>query len=1066
MFKELDKQVELENKLIKEYEEENLLGAVLENNKDKEKFVFFEGPPTANGKPGIHHVIARTLKDSICRYKSMKGYYVKRKAGWDTHGLPVEIEVEKNLDIHTKKEIEDFGIARFNEECRNSVFKYESMWRDMTKKMGYMIDLDDPYITLDNDYIESVFNIIKKFFDKGLIYEGHKILPYCPRCGTGLASHEVSLGYKEVKTNTVVVAFKRKNKDEYFLAWTTTPWTLLSNVSLSVGKDMKYIKARMLSEDELKQKNNVDEIKDDRVKNFGNKILYVSKGLADSVLGNYEILEELKGSDLEKIEYEQLLDFINIDDYKKPNQNSLFITLADYVKETDGTGIIHTAPAFGEDDYNTGVKYNLPVVNPVDEEGKYKEGPFKGRFVLEEGLDVEIIKVLASKGVLFSKEKFEHNYPFCWRCQTPLIYYSKPSWYIKVTDFKDELIKNNDTVNWFPDFIGEKRFSNWLLNLNDWAISRSRYWGTPLMIFRCDKCGELKVLGSRKDIEENNINENLDVKNMDLHRPYVDDIVLKCKCGSELRRVPDVLDCWFDSGAMPFAQYHFPFENEEEQKNQFPADFICEGIDQTRGWFYSLLVIGTFVKGVAPYKNVLVNDLILDKDGKKMSKSKGNAVDPFLLFEKYGADIIRFYLLFTSPAWAPTKFDEDGVKEVISKFFSTLRNSYQFFSLYANIDKVDTKTLENISLKDIKENKNTLDLFILSKLNNLIKNYEENFDSYYHIRVLENLLTFLDEDFSNWYIRRSRTRFFSKGLDNDKMAAYKTTYIVLTTFVKLLAPISPFISDEIFKKLTLKKSVHLEIFDKADDDLIDNKLEELMSRSRTICTLARSIRERENIKVRQPIKEIMLSEELKENFESYLDIIKEEINVKEVNFIKNIEEFVNFKIVPNFKTAGKVLGKHINEFMEYLSNVNTPKFINEFESFGVLKLEFGGEFFEIKKDYFEVKLESKSGFSQEASDNIIVILDTKITDELREEGLVREFISKVQQTRKNLKLDILDRIEIYYECKDENCIKTINKFCEQISNETLANNIFNESNDGEIFDLNGVDVKIVIIKSS
>lgn len=635
--------------------DEDLLGKCVTLREGRPLFIFYEGPPTANGKPGIHHVIARTLKDSVCRYKTMRGFKVTRKAGWDTHGLPVEIEVEKQLGFDGKQDIEKYGIKEFNEKCKKSVFKYEEMWRDMTHRMGFLIDMDDPYITLDNDYIETCWWIINKFFKEGLIYEGHNILPYCPRCGTGLASHEVAQGYKEVKVLTLTAKFKRKDADEYFLAWTTTPWTLAANVALTVGPDVDYVKARMTSGDEE-----------------GN-VFYVAGVLADKVLGegSYEVIEEMKGRDLEYIEYEQLMPFC------KPDRKGFFVTCADYVTVEDGTGIVHTAPAFGEDDYQTGRKYDLPVVNPVDEEGKYTETPWKGRFIVEDGLAIEILKYLADEGKVFSKEKMVHNYPHCWRCGTPLVYYAKPGWYIEMSRLKDQLVKNNDSVNWFPDYVGEKRFGNWLADVKDWAISRDRYWGTPIPVWRCE-CGHLECVGSRKELAEKAV-ENID-ESIELHRPYVDDVHIVCPdCGRHMNRIPEVMDCWFDSGAMPFAQRHFPFENEEKFDTEFfPADFICEGIDQTRGWFYSLMAISTLVKGCAPYRNVLVNDLILDKDGKKMSKHIGNTVDPFELFDKYGADATRWYLMHVSPAWSPTRFDEEGLKEIVSKFFGTLRNVYNF----------------------------------------------------------------------------------------------------------------------------------------------------------------------------------------------------------------------------------------------------------------------------------------------------------------------------------------------------------------------------------------------------
>ncbi|NLN41890.1 MAG: isoleucine--tRNA ligase, partial [Clostridiales bacterium] len=716
---------ESEKKIAEFWEEIDILQKSIDSREGKKPFIFYEGPPTANGRPGIHHVISRTLKDIVCRYKTMTGHQVKRKAGWDTHGLPVEIEVEKQLGLKNKQEIEEYGIEKFNQKCRESVFTYEKQWREMTKRMGYEIDLDNPYITLDNDYIETEWWILDKFFKEGYIYEGHKILPYCSRCGTGLASHEVAQGYKEIKTDTVYVKFKRKDADEYFLVWTTTPWTLASNVALTVNPEETYLKIRHKGE-----------------------VYYVVKPLVQQVVGeDYEVIEEIKGKELEYVEYEQLMPFVSVPEGKK----AFIVTLADYVTVEDGTGIVHTAPAFGEDDYNTGVRYDLPVLQPVDEDGKYIETPWKGTFVMD--ADPEIIRWLAEEGKLFRKQKVAHNYPHCWRCQTPLLYYAKPSWYIEMTRLKEKLIENNNNVEWYPSFVGEKRFGNWLENLNDWAISRSRYWGTPLNIWRCE-CGHDESIGSRKELVERAI-ENID-ETIELHRPYVDEVHLECpKCGGTMTRVKDVIDCWFDSGSMPFAQHHYPFENKENFDELFPADFICEGIDQTRGWFYSLIAISTFVKGVSPYKRVLVNDLILDKEGKKMSKSRGNTVDPFELFDEYGADALRWYLIYVSPPWVPTRFDIDGLKEVVSKFFVTIKNVYNFFTLYANTDNLDPREFF-VDYKDRPE----LDRWILSKYNNLKKTVEEDMEAYDLTRAVRRIQDFANEDLSNWYIRRSRRRFW------------------------------------------------------------------------------------------------------------------------------------------------------------------------------------------------------------------------------------------------------------------------------------------------------------------
>ena len=1007
------------------WEKEDLLHRCVSTREGNESFIFYEGPPTANGRPGIHHVIARTLKDSVCRYKTMPGYAVKRKAGWDTHGLPVEIEVEKQLNMSGKQDIEKYGIKEFNEKCKESVFTYESMWREMTKRMGYLIDLDNPYITLDNNYIETGWWIIKEFFKAGLVYEGHKILPYCPRCGTGLASHEVAQGYKEVKVNTITAKFKRKDADEYFLAWTTTPWTLASNVSLTVGPDVDYVKVKMTAGDEK------------------GKVFYAAKVLADKVLGadNYEIIEEMKGKDLEYIEYEQLMPFI------KPDKKAFFVTCADYVTIEDGTGIVHTAPAFGEDDYNTGRRYDLPVVNPVDEQGKYTDTPWAGRFVMEEGLDIDIIKWLAAEDKIFAKEKMELNYPHCWRCGTPLVYYAKPSWYIEMTKLKDQLVANNNTVNWFPDFVGEKRFGNWLENVNDWAISRNRYWGTPIPIWRCE-CGHLECIGSRAELVEK-AQENI-TEDIELHRPYVDDVHLTCpECGKPMTRIPEVMDCWFDSGAMPFAQQHYPFENREKfDEEMFPADFICEGIDQTRGWFYSLMAISTFIKGKAPYKNVLVNDLILDKNGKKMSKSKGNTVDPFQLFDKYGADATRWYLLHVSPAWSPTKFDEDGLIEIVSKFFGTLKNVYNFFALYSNQDNLDPALLEVAYDK-----RPELDRWIISKYNNLIKEVTEDMDRYDHMKSVRKIQEFVNEDLSNWYIRRARRRFWAEELDEDKKSVYATTYEVLVGISKMIAPFAPFIADEIYINLTGEESVHLAYFPKADESLIDNKVEERMDLVRTLVGLGRGTREKERIKVRQPLSEILVDGKYQAVIEDLTPLIMEELNVKKVIFENKLDEYMNYALKPNFKVAGPVLGKNIKAFGGALAKADAADVVAKLEVDGKIVMEIGGENVEITDEMVDVKISAKDGFAVAMENNVFTILDTTVTPELAEEGLAREIVSKIQQLRKQNDYEMMDNIKIYVEADDE--VKAaVESYKDYIMNETLAVSI-EDKNGLDTFDING-----------
>ena len=1032
MFKNLSEKpiAELQNEQADLWEKEDLLHRCVTTRKGNDSFVFFEGPPTANGRPGIHHVIARALKDSVCRYKTMKGFEVKRKAGWDTHGLPVEIEVEKQLKMSGKQDIEKYGIKEFNEKCKESVFSYESLWRDMTKRMGYIIDLDNPYITLDNNYIESCWWILKEFFKAEMIYEGHKILPYCPRCGTGLASHEVAQGYKEVKVLTLTAKFKRVDADEYFLAWTTTPWTLASNVSITVGPDVDYVKVKMTEGDEE-----------------GN-VFYVAKLLANKVLGEgkYEVLAEMKGKDLEYMEYEQLMPFV------KPEKKAFFVTCADYVTISDGTGLVHTAPAFGEDDYNTGRRYDLPVVNPVDEEGKYTETPWKGHFVMEDGLDVEIIKWLAQENKIFSKEKVVHNYPHCWRCGTPLVYYAKPSWYIEMSKLKDQLVANNNTVNWFPDFVGEKRFGNWLEEVKDWAISRNRYWGTPIPVWRCE-CGHLECIGSRQELADKAIEDiNTDVE---LHRPYVDDIHIKCeKCGKEMTRIPEVMDCWFDSGAMPFAQHHYPFENKEIFDEQlFPADFICEGIDQTRGWFYSLMAISTFIKGKAPYKNVLVNDLILDKNGKKMSKSKGNTVDPFQLFDKYGADATRWYLLHTSPAWSPTKFDEDGLIEIVSKFFGTIKNVYNFFVLYSNQDDLEVASLE-VAYADRPE----LDRWVISKFNQLVKDVTSDMDTFDHMKSVRKIQDFVNEDLSNWYIRRARRRFWGEELTEYKKSVYATTYEVLVGIAKLIAPFAPFISDEMYINLTGEESVHLAYYPEANEDLIDKKVEERMDLVRDLVGLGRGTREKEKIKVRQPLSEVLVDGKYEALISDLTPLICEELNVKTVEFASDLSQYMNYSLKPNFKVAGPTLGGKIKAFGGALAKADPAQFV----AGETVTMDIDGENFEITSDMVDVRIDAKDGFAVAMENNVFTILDTTLNQELLDEGLAREIVSKVQQLRKQADFEMMDNIEISIAPVDE--VKAaVELHKEYIMSETLALAI-NYVDVEDTFDINGHKTGIAVTR--
>ena len=995
------------------WKEIDLLHQCVSQREDGKQFVFFEGPPTANGKPGIHHVIARTLKDYVCRYKTMQGYQVKRKAGWDTHGLPVEIEVEKRLGLNDKTEIESYGIEAFNKQCRESVFEYEGLWRDMTERMAYLIDLDDPYITLNDDYIESVWHILDKMHKEGYIYEGHKILPYCPRCGTGLASHEVAQGYKEIKSNTLIAKFKLAGKDnEYFLAWTTTPWTLASNVALTVSPTETYVKAKQ-----------------------GEEIYYLSKTLAPKVLGeDFEVLEEVLGTELEYMEYEQLMPFV------KPDKKAFFVLVGDFVTTEDGTGIVHTAPAFGEDDYNVCKKYNLPVLQPVNDEGKYVGTPWDGRYVMAEGLDVEIIKYLGSENKIYKKEKVEHNYPHCWRCATPLLYYAKPSYYIEVTKFKDKLIENNNEVNWFPDYVGEKRFGNWLENLNDWAISRSRYWGTPLNIWRCE-CGHETTIGSRKELKEKAI-ETID-ETIELHRPYVDDVHIECEhCKKPMTRVKDVVDVWFDSGAMPFAQHHYPFEHKDDFDGLFPADFICEGIDQTRGWFYSLLAISTFMTGKTPYKNVLVNDLILDKDGKKMSKSKGNTVDPFALFDQYGADVLRWYLLYVSPPWVPTRFDVEGLKEVQSKFFGTIKNVYNFFVLYANTDDINPREFY-VEPKDRAE----LDCWILSKFNRLKQEVEQDLAVFEVTKVVRNIQDFVNEDLSNWYIRRSRRRFWETGLTEDKKSVYNTTYEILVELSQMIAPFAPYLSEEMYHNLTGKLSVHLSTYPVCDETMLDTALEEKMDLVKNLVTLGRASREKVKIKVRQPIQKVLVDASYEEIMGDLVPLMKEELNVKEVVFSSDLQQYISYRLKPNLPVLGRLLGAKMRFFQKELAQLDAKEVVESLHLGKEVTMNLDGEPFTLSEEHVLITIDSKEGFDVESHAGLFIILDTQLTDELIEEGFVREFISRIQQMRKANDYEMMDHIRIFYTAT-ETLTKAIKNHAEFIKSETLADELVCEAKEG------------------
>ena len=1026
IFKELSKEKvsRVEDEINENWKKMDILDKCIEGR--TKDFVFYDGPATANGMPGLHHMVAKFLKDAFCKYHTMKGERVLRKIGWDTHGLPVEVQVEKKLGFKDKTDIEKFGIKEFNEECRKTVWENEKAFADLTTKMGQFIDLENRYITYDNNYIETEWWILKKFFDEGLFYEGAKILPYCTRCGTGLASHEVAQGYKEISVDTVIVPMKKKDEENtYFLVWTTTPWTLIANVALCVNPNEEYIKASSQGY------------------NF-----IVAKKLANKVLGDdYETLETYKGSDLEYTEYEQLLPFLSVD------KHAFYVTCDNYVTMEDGTGIVHLAPAFGADDANVGKKYGLPYLNPVGEDGCYTDGPWKGMRVFD--ADEVVIKYLKENDKLFKKQRMVHNYPHCWRCDTPLLYYSKPSFYLEVTKIKDKIIEANKTVHWFPEYVGEKRFGNWLENLNDWAISRSRYWGTPLPLWRCS-CGHDEMIGSRKELAEKAI-ENID-ESIELHRPYVDDVHIKCpECGGVMTRVKDVIDCWFDSGSMPFAQYHYPFENKELWKTQFPADFIAEGIDQTRGWFYSLMVISVFVTGKSPYKNVLVNELLLDKYGKKMHKSKGNSVEPFSLIEEYGADTIRWYLPYVSPVWTPIKFDEDGLKEVYSKFFNTLKNTYNFFALYANTDEVDARSLK-VTYDDLEE----IDKWLLSKYNKLVKYTTDAYEEYDLNKVVRSITDFVSEDLSNWYIRRNRRRFWAHDLDTSKKAVYKTTYDVLVGLTKLIAPVVPFISEEIYTALTNQESVHLARFPKCDDKLIDEKIEEKMDLVRDLISLGRNVREEAKIKVRQPISEAILDGKNKNIIGDLTELIKEELNVKEIKFADDLSIYMNYEVKPNFKVCGPLLGSSIKSFQGYVKNFNYGD-IKNLEEGNEVKINLDGKEITITYDMLDVRITSKEGFNSTHEGNNFIVLNTTLNKDLINEGIARELISKIQQLRKNKDFNIVDRINIYYSHNDE-IEEAIEEYRDMIMKDTLAEQIDERNDLTEEFNINGIEVKLDVVR--
>lgn len=1029
MFKELKKGKisEIESSFSAYWKDIDILNRSIETRNSDKKFVFYDGPIYANAKPGIHHVFAKTIKDAFCKYKTMQGYQVLRKIGLDTHGLPIEVNVEKKLGFKNKSDIEKFGIDNFCRECNNETATNINEVKKVTDMMGQFIDCEHPYVTCDNEFIESEWWIIKEMDKKDLIYHGNKVLPYCPRCGTELSSNEVAQGYQEVSVNTVFVPFKKKDEDVYFLVWTTTPWTLMANVALCVNPDLDYV----------------------LVESKGYKFI-LAESLYQKILGDeVKILEKYKGTDLVGTKYEQLMPFVKV-------EGKAFEVVADsYVTASDGTGIVHIAPAYGVDDNNVCSANGIAFVNPVGKDGCYNCGPWEGRLVTDPELEIDIIKYLTSENKLFKKQKITHDYPHCWRCKSPLIYYAKPAWYVKTTAVKDEIIKANSQINWYPDFIGAKRFANWLDNMVDWGISRNRYWGCPMPIWTCE-CGHKEVIGSIEELQ-NKVMEDVDIKSIELHRPYVDDLHIKCpKCGKTMNRVKDVMDVWFDSGSMPYAQWHYPFENKELFEEQFPADFIAEGVDQTRGWFYVLLVISTIISGESSFKNVVVNDMMLDAYGKKMSKSTGNIIDPVSIMEKYGADTIRFYMLYVSPVWTPLKFSEEGVKEIASKFISTFKNTYSFFQMYANADNIDPREY-NVSY----ENRELIDKWILSKLNRLTRDVTCSYDSYDLTTAVRRIIDFLNDDLSNWYIRINRRRFWESELTENKKAVYLTTYEVLLTLSKLVAPITPFIAEEIYQNLTGLESVHLEIFPKYIEDFINDEIETKMDLVRDICSLGRFARDDAKIKVRQPISEVILDSNSKALIGDIDSIIKEELNVKNILYIEDMTKYMNYIIKPNFREVGKKLGSKVKSFQDKLTTLTTTEISNLKDN--SIMMDLDGEELEVTPDMVEISVKVKEGYCSSSNSKTFVILNTELTHELIVEGIAREIVRKIQSLRKDADLVITDRIKVYYD-GNELIDETIQVHNEFIKNETLAVDLIKHSNVSEKFDINDTTAELKIEK--
>ena len=1037
--------VDEEKKVEKFWEDEKIFEKSIDSKAKGEPYVFYDGPPTANGKPHIGHVLTRVIKDMIPRYRTMKGYMVPRKAGWDTHGLPVELEVEKLLGLDGKEQIEKYGLEPFIEHCKESVWKYKGMWEDFSKTVGFWADMDNPYVTYDNNFIESEWWALKKIYEKGLLYKGFKIVPYCPRCGTPLSSHEVAQGYKNVKERSAVVRFKVVGEDAYFLAWTTTPWTLPSNVALCVNPDETYCK----------------------VKAADGYTYYMAKALLDKVLGKlatedapaYEIVEEYKGSELEYKEYEPLFDCVK-PVCEKQNKKGHYITCDSYVTMTDGTGIVHIAPAFGEDDAKVGRRYDLPFVQFVDGKGNLtEETPYAGIFVKK--ADPMVLKDLDEKGLLFDAPKFEHDYPYCWRCDTPLIYYARESWFIKMTDVREDLIRNNDTINWIPESIGEGRFGDWLKNVQDWGISRNRYWGTPLNIWQCE-CGHMHSVGSIEELKSMSDNCPDDIE---LHRPYIDAVTIKCPhCGKQMHRVPEVIDCWFDSGSMPFAQHHYPFENKELFESQFPADFISEAVDQTRGWFYSLLAISTLIFNKAPYKNVIVLGHVQDENGQKMSKSKGNAVDPFEALEKFGADAIRWYFYTNSAPWLPNRFHDKAVTEGQRKFMGTLWNTYAFYVLYANIDEFDPT---KYSLKDCKLT--VMDKWLLSKLNSMVQSVDDNLANYRIPEAARALQEFVD-DMSNWYVRRGRERYWVQGLPEDKIAAYMTLYTALVTTAKAAAPMIPFMTESIYQNLvrsvdkSAPESIHLCDFPTVDSSAIDKSLEDNMDKVLEIVVLGRAARNGSSLKNRQPLGTMYVK--LDGTLDSYYtDIIRDELNIKKVTFTDKVDDFVSYRFKPQLKTVGPKFGKQLNEIRTALSEIDGNKAKKQLDSDGSITLELPSGKVVLQTEDLLVDAEQRDGFYTVSDRGITVAIDTTLTKELIEEGFVRELISKIQTMRKEAGFNVTDHISVKINGSEKVVGIALMKK-EDIAGDTLADSLTSDTPDGYVkdWDINGEKVAIGVKK--